>query len=91
MVYISTQITKCWSCSEVPEYTELGCSPFTLWKSTEMIQICRNNRHNMYPISYHDYVRCLLCRIDNINPEYLGEHLHHPLTGQTEWDNDYGK
>jgi hypothetical protein len=90
MVYTSTQLVKCWSCSEVPEYEEFGCSAYTLYKSTELIKICRDHKHNMYPISYHGMVRCLLCRVDDINPEKLGEHLHHPLTGQEDWRRDYG-
>lgn len=89
MVYTSTQMVKCWSCSEVPN--DLECSAYILWKSTHMIKNCRNNKHYLFPISYHGYVRCMACKINDINPERLGDHLHHPLTGQEDWNHDYGK
>lgn len=90
-MYISTQLVKCWSCSEVPSYTEWGCSAYIFWKSTEMIKICRDHHHHIYPISFHGMVRCMMCKKNDINPEHLGEHLHHPLTGQEDWDYDYGR
>lgn len=88
--YISTQLVKCWSCPEVPNEWEKPCG-YVLYKSATMSTICRQYNHRIYPISFHDIVRCMLCRVNNINPENLGEHYHHPLTGQTDWSRDYGE
>ena len=88
--YISTQLVKCWSCPEVPNEWEKPCG-YILYKSATISAICRQYKHLIYPISFHDNVRCMLCRVNNINPENLGEHYHHPLTGQTDWSRDYGE
>ncbi len=86
--YISCQLVKCWSCPEVPN--EWGsCCGYILYKSSQMVQICRDNRHKIYPISFHDRVKCMLCNKDNLDPNDLGLHYHHPLTGQTDWERDY--
>ena len=88
--YVSTELFKCWSCPEVPN--EWGrCCEYILYKSAKMSAICRDHRHRIYPISFHDKVRCMLCEVNDINPEDLGVHYHHPLTGQTDWSRDYGE
>jgi len=86
--YISTQLVKCWSCSEIPQDDYKACG-YILYKSSRLVSICRYNNHKFYPISFHDNVRCMLCRVDNLDPNDLGVHYHHPLTGQTDWNRDY--
>ncbi len=66
-------------------------SPGRMYKSAKMSAICRDHKHRIYPISFHDNVRCMLCEVNDINPEDLGVHYHHPLTGQTDWSRDYGE
>ena len=88
--YISTGLVKCWSCPEVPNEWDRPCE-YILYKSARLGNICRSNKHNIYPISFHDKVRCMICEVNDINPEDLGVHYNHPLTGQTDWNRDYNE
>ena len=86
MSEISSQVVKCWSCSEVPN--GLVSTPYIIWKSAKMANICREYNHYVYPISFHDRVKCVLCNVDNLDPNDLGIHYHHPLVGMTDWENE---
>lgn len=84
---ISCELVKCWSCSEVPN--DLPSTPYILYKSQKLIDICRSHNHNFFPISFHDKVKCVLCNIDNLDPNYLGVHHEHPLVGMIDWKMSY--
>ena len=84
---ISCIVVKCWSCSEVPN--GLPATPYIIYKSSKMVNICRDHNHYFASISFHDHVKCVLCNINNLDPNDLGVHYHHPLVGMTDWKRDY--
>jgi hypothetical protein len=84
---ISSQVIKCWSCSEIPN--GLPSTPYIIYKSAKMVSICREHKHKLFPISFHDYVKCVLCNVNNLDPNDLGSHYHHPLVGMKDWQSDY--